>query len=232
MQIAVSLSSWWMFQNINVGVFFQLNKDVPFPHFWMNNNSLYHSGFTLLMYEEKSEDCQLKNNNQHPIPLPSSFPWLWQQNRSQTLKSSSEPQQAWSQSILGRLERASTYAAAEPGDNIWQKGPLGSTQQRKACPWMVPCAAKQKDGLPHQSACCPLRGRARTPPPVPWVAPVPSAPLFPAPILPHCLLVQAQLCTPRRCLGWPSARSTADYSSQNCSPGPGWAGNQDFLTLV
>lgn len=36
MQIAVSLSSWWMFQDINVGGFFQLNKEVPFPHFgWM-----------------------------------------------------------------------------------------------------------------------------------------------------------------------------------------------------
>lgn len=37
------------------------------------------------------------------------------------------------------------------------------------------------------------------------------------------------------CLGspavWPSACSRADFSSQNHSLGPGWAGKQDFLTL-
>lgn len=137
------------------------------------------------MYEEKSEDCQLQNHKQPFASLPSCFPWLWQQNRNQALKSSPEPWQAWSQHIL---ERSSTYAAAETGDNIWQKRSLGSTQQRKAWPWgswMVPCAVKQSHGLPTNQHVVPWRRRAQTPPPAPCVAPVPPALLFPAPILLH-----------------------------------------------
>lgn len=82
-----------------------------------------------------------------------------QQNRNQTLKSSPEPSQAWSQHILGRLERASTYAASRTGDNIWQQKSPGSSQQGS---WRVPCAGKQNDGLPHQPVCCRMRGRAQT----------------------------------------------------------------------
>lgn len=80
------------------------------------------------------------------------------------------------------------------------------------------------------------RGRAQRPPPVPHVGPVPSAVFFPAPLLPHDLLRQAQPSGPPRSLGsppaWPSACRGADFSSQNRSLGPGRAGKRDFLTLL
>lgn len=55
---------------------------------------------------------------------------------------------------------------------------------------------------------------------------------YPAALLAHAGAAEQP---PPPCLGsppvWPSACSRADFSSQNHSPGPGWAGKQDFLTL-
>lgn len=148
------------------------------------------------MHKEKSEDCQLKNDKQPLIPLPSSFPWFQEQNRNQTLKSSPEPWQALSQHILGRLERASTNAAAGTGDNTWQKRALGSKGGFGHGGLDGALGSEVEWWLPHQPTWCSLRERAQRAPAVPWVAPMPSALLFPAPSLPHHSLLEAAVHTP------------------------------------
>lgn len=106
------------------------------------------------------------------------------------------------------------------------KGRLGHGRGR----W-CPVQWSRMMGSPPSSMLSP-EGESPNTPSSSLCAPMPSALLFPAPILLHCRLVEAQLCTPHQSLGWPSAHSRADYSSQSCSPGPAWAGNRDFLTLV
>lgn len=107
---------------------------------------------------------------------------------------------AWSQSILGRPVRASTHAetgATHLTERVALSGAGWYTEKLDAAP-----CSRAGQWAPQVTSTLSLQGRAQTPPPVPRVAPVLSALFFPAPILLHYLLMQAQPYSPPHC-AWP-----------------------------
>lgn len=204
-------------------------------HFSMNNNSLYHSGFTLLIYEEKSENWQLGSEDQSPLPLPSSFPCLWQPNRNQNLNSGGPgPKASW-----GDRGEPPPVLQLRLGAHVRQRGSLISAQQGRLVHRGAGCCPVQWSramGFPTDRHAVPSGAEPKHPLRFPaW--PPRSQPCFSL-LLSCCITCscgRSRTTPPPPCLGsppvWPSACSRADFSSQNHSPGPGWAGKQDFLTL-